>query len=124
MAKKIANKEQQEQKANNPSIGSDRLYTQEIVSAFSKEMNAKNEDYFSLPKGKLAKKFQEFVKEKYGNNILQTLIEGKIGGKPIDVELNDQLHKGFKIADLLKSESSTIIAHTIASTSEQDAIMQ
>ena len=73
MAKKIASKEKQNQNLNNHALNLDTIYTKEIVSAFSKKMDAQEFDFFSLPKDELVAKFEEFVRDEYGDNILEAL---------------------------------------------------
>ena len=75
MAKKIYSKEKPDQNLINSTISAETIYTKEIVSAFSKKMDIQDFDFFSLPKDELVAKFEEFVRDEYDNNVLETLRE-------------------------------------------------
>ena len=90
MAKKNVNKtqNQSEQTQGQKSHDFSELYSHNIVQAFAKKMKQENVEYFTLPKEELVAQFEDFLKNEYGDNILDALKSGKINGKSIDIEMN------------------------------------
>lgn len=55
---------------------------------------------------------QTFIQDTYGNNILQSMLDGKVAGKSIDVLFQELSKQGFTIEELITSPSKeTIITH-------------
>lgn len=67
-------------------------------------MESKHDDYFSRSKEQIVKDFEQFVEQEYGNHILQSLKDGRITGKALDIEMNLIADKGFMLSDFLDSK--------------------
>ena len=44
------------------------------------------------------------IRDRYGNHVLQSLKDGKITGKALDIEMNLIADKGFMLSDFLDSK--------------------
>lgn len=88
-------------------------------------MEERDEQYFSWSKEQIVKDFEQFVHDEYGNHILESLKDGKITWRPLDIEFNAIVDKWFTLWDFLDTKKWQVIQNNFTRTvKEQDAIEQ
>lgn len=100
-----------------------KLFTNDIVEAFTKDLEKKHTKYSSLSKQELVSKFRDFIRTEYDNKTLDALLAWKIKGESIDVELSAISHKSFRLEDLMDPQKRALLNTNFhPSRSEQDVI--
>ena len=88
-------------------------YKQTLIEAFLQAKEAEITNYkHAVTHEQMKVDLQTFIQDTYGNNMLLSMLDGKVGERSIDVAFQELSNQAFTIVELLNSPSKeTIITH-------------
>lgn len=85
-------------------------YKQIVIELFLQKRKNEDENYIqSTTHEQMKGDLQTFIQDTYGNNILQSMLDGKVGERSIDVAFQELSNQAFTITELLSSPTKETI---------------